>query len=112
MKRAAKLPPLPIELNPRGSPPLWYQVAVGLRVAIARGRLGPGARVPSTRTLARQLGVSRTTVMTAYDDLAARGLLQGRTGNGSYVVPAAPRRRSAAWFEDPSGTRLRLTPLP
>src|SRR5262245_47471892 len=113
MKRAARLPPLPIALDPAAAAPLWDQISVGLRTAIAHGRVAPGARLPSTRTLAAQLRVSRTTVMTAYDDLVARGLVLGRTGNGSYIGPVAvARRRPHAWFIDPSGNPLGLTPLP
>ena len=113
MKRAAKLPPIALELDRDRGTPLWSQVSVGLRIAIARGRLRPGARLPSTRTLARQLRVSRNTVATAYDDLISRGLLHGRTGNGSYVAPATPvRSRAGKWFQDPSGNPLTLVPLP
>ena len=93
--------------------PLWSQVSIGLRVAIANGVLRPGARLPSTRVLARQLNVSRTTVMAAYDDLASRGLLTGCTGAGSFVAYAA--RASAPLlvrFQDDSGNLLGLGSLP
>jgi GntR family transcriptional regulator/MocR family aminotransferase len=112
MKRAATLEVPPISLDPAAAAPLWRQLAIGLRVAIANGRLGPGARLPSTRTLARRLAVSRTTVMAAYDDLAASDLLRGRTGAGSYVSGAArvvvPRQIS---FRDDSGNVLMLASL-
>ena len=112
MKRAARLNALSLSLDAAATPPLWWQLSVGLRVAIANGRLGPGARLPSTRELARRLKVSRNTVMAAYDDLMARGLLDGRTGAGSFVSDAA---RAVAplrfWFQDASGNRLALGPL-
>jgi DNA-binding GntR family transcriptional regulator len=116
MKRAARLSPLLLSLHPtatRVTGSLWSQVSIGLRVAIANGVLRPGARLPSTRVLARQLNVSRTTVMAAYDDLAARGLLTGRTGAGSFVAEAA--RASAPLtvrFHDDSGNLLSLGSLP
>ena len=112
MKRAATLNALPLSLDPAVTEPLWSQLSVGLRVAIANGRLGPGARLPSTRALARRLNVSRNTVMAAYDDLMARGLLHGRIGAGSFVSETA---RAVAplrmWFEDVSGNLLALGPL-
>src|SRR5881296_3753859 len=91
MKRAAKLNAIPLALDSAAPTPLWRQLAVGLRLAIANGRLGPGARLPSTRALARRLDMSRNTVMAAYEDLAARGLLVGHTGAGSFVASTAAR---------------------
>ena len=49
-----------------------------------------GTRLPSTRSLARTLGVSRNTVLTAYEELSARGLVRGRRGAGIYVRVPAP----------------------
>ena len=112
MKRTANLNPLPLVLDSAASTPLWRQLSIGLRVAIANGRLGPGARLPSTRALARRLEVSRNTVMAAYDDVAARGLLVGYTGAGSFVA-STTRTIAAAriWFQDDSGNLLTLGPL-
>jgi DNA-binding GntR family transcriptional regulator len=66
--------------------PLSLQVARQLHVAIEAGRLRAGTRLPSTRTLARMLGVSRNTVLAAYDELTARGLVRSRRGAGTYVT--------------------------
>ncbi|SDE28514.1 PLP-dependent aminotransferase family protein [Nocardioides lianchengensis] len=65
--------------------------------AVRSGRLVPGDRLPPTRSLARDLGVSRTTVATAYERLVAEGFLEARVGDGTYVAAAAagPRRRPA-----------------
>jgi DNA-binding GntR family transcriptional regulator len=65
--------------------PLSLQLVRQLRVAIESGRMKRGARLPSSRSLARTLGVSRNTVLTAYDELAARGLVRSRRGSGIYV---------------------------
>jgi len=112
MKRAARLGPLPLSLDSAAPTPLWRQLSIGLRVAIANGRLGPGARLPSTRALARRLEVSRNTVMAAYEDLAARGLLVGRTGAGSFVGQTARAiARARICFRDDSGNLLTLGPL-
>src|SRR4029453_7930914 len=66
------------------------QVYEGLRQAILDGRLRPGQRVPSTRGLAAELGVSRLPVLSAYDQLLHEGYLDGRTGSGTFVSAALP----------------------
>ena len=62
--------------------------------AVRSGRLEPGERLPPTRTLAADLGVSRTTVATAYDRLVAEGFLTARVGAGTFVADAARPVRS------------------
>jgi GntR family transcriptional regulator/MocR family aminotransferase len=57
-----------------------------LRQSIRDGRLRPGEKLPSTRALARQLGISRTTVLDAYHQLALDGLISARTGSGTRVT--------------------------
>jgi GntR family transcriptional regulator / MocR family aminotransferase len=79
-----------------------------LRDAIRSGRLRPGARLPSTRALAADLGVSRSVVVQAYDQLAAEGYLATRQGAAAQVrgLPAAPRpgrARRANGVGDPAG---------
>jgi GntR family transcriptional regulator / MocR family aminotransferase len=80
-----------VKLSANG--PLGQQVYQSLRQAILSGAAGPGARLPSTRALARDLGVSRNTVLLAYDQLLAEGYLAGRRGSGSYVASALPGPR-------------------
>src|SRR5215468_4900338 len=72
--------------------PLYRRIADDLRRAIATGKLPRGARLPASRALARQLGVSRNTVLAAYETLAADGLLAGRHGSGT-IVRSAPMAR-------------------
>src|SRR5689334_21692897 len=81
-----------------GDGPLFRQVYRALRSGIVNGRLPAGTRLPATRALATELGVSRTTVLLAYEQLAAEGYLDGRRGSGSYVqaAAAASARRGAA----------------
>lgn len=69
----------------RGSEPLFHQVYQGMRHAILGGTLGAGDRLPSTRDLAEQLGISRTVVVLAYEHLLAEGFITGRGGSGTYV---------------------------
>jgi GntR family transcriptional regulator / MocR family aminotransferase len=65
--------------------PLSLQIAHQLQDAIEGGRIARGTRLPSSRTLARTLGVSRNTVIAAYDELSARGLVRSRRGAGIYA---------------------------
>ena len=69
--------------------PLTSQIAGQLRDALADGRLATGERLPSTRTLADLLGVSRTVVTGAYAQLYAEGWVEGRHGSGTYVADGA-----------------------
>lgn len=88
---------LAIPLSREGEP-LNRQVYAGLRQAVLSGALKAGDRLPSTRDLAEQLGVSRTVVLVAYDQLLAEGYVTGRGGSGTYVaegaVGIAPRRQT------------------
>jgi GntR family transcriptional regulator/MocR family aminotransferase len=71
--------------------PMRAQIEDQLREAIRRGALRPGARVPSTRDLARQLGVSRGVVVNAYSQLGAEGYIVLRQGSRPQVSDAAAR---------------------
>lgn len=81
----ASMETLDIRLDTSGSVPLYRQLEEWLAGAIGDGRLLPGDRLPSERALADHLGVSRTTTVTAYRELEARGLVRGSTGRGTYV---------------------------
>ena len=74
-----------IKLPDRNSGQLASQLHRQLRAAIASGRLTPGVQLPPTRKLASQLGVSRNTVIAAYDLLLSEGYVGGKTGSGIYV---------------------------
>jgi GntR family transcriptional regulator/MocR family aminotransferase len=67
-----------------------------LREAVQDGRLAPGTRLPSSRTLAADLGIARNTVAEAYGQLVAEGWLTARQGSGTRVADAAARAPSAA----------------
>jgi GntR family transcriptional regulator/MocR family aminotransferase len=66
------------------------QIYDGLRRAILDGVLRPGQRIPSTRTLAAELAVSRLPVLTAYEQLLHECYLEGRAGSGTFVSAALP----------------------
>jgi len=72
------------------SGPAYRSLAERLRLLIADGRIMPGARLPSERELTDALGVSRTTVASAYRELRDRGYLTSKRGSGS--VTSLPSR--------------------
>lgn len=77
--------PLAIPLA-KGGGTLFRQVYLGLRGAILAGTFHSGEKLPSTREVAEELGVSRTVVLLAYDRLLAEGFAEGRRGSGTYVA--------------------------
>ncbi|WP_326544799.1 PLP-dependent aminotransferase family protein [Mycolicibacterium sp. ND9-15] len=79
-------PELLLELDRSATDPLHRQLADGLRGAIRAGLLAPGTRLPSSRVLAADLGVSRRLVVDAYGQLVAEGFLLGRRGSGTIVA--------------------------
>ncbi len=81
---------LPLALKSNGEGSLQDAISDALRSAIQEGRLRPGARVPSSRDLARQLRVARGTVVLAYERLAREGYLRGARGGGTVVVESLP----------------------
>ena len=90
--------PLLIALDRRTRVPLQRQVYASIRQAILDGRLPPGTRLPASRTLAADLGISRTTVVLAYESLLAEGYITGRGSAGSFVAsvrPDEPKTRQA-----------------
>lgn len=75
--------------------PLYAQIYDGYRKAILEGRLRAGQRIPSTRALARELGISRLPVLTAFEQLLHEGYLEGRTGSGTFVASSIQDMRDA-----------------
>ena len=87
----ALLPALKVE--PEAGAPITVQLAGSLRNLILSGNLQPGERLPSTRTLARDVGVSRTTVVNVYEQLSTEGIIESRVGAGAFVKEALELRR-------------------
>lgn len=91
---------LPIPLLPDIAEPLHRQIYAALRTAILNGTLRAGDALPSTRELALELGVSRTTTNTAYEQLLAEGYAVSRHGARTVVaegiaIPSAARTEVA-----------------
>ena len=85
-----------IPLDRASATPLFRQLYARLKDAILQGALAPGARLPATRELARQLGVSRQTVLAAYEQLTAEGYLRGGVGQGTFVDANLPASTATA----------------
>jgi GntR family transcriptional regulator / MocR family aminotransferase len=83
-------PELLVELDRAGPEPLHRQLCDGLRTAIRTGRLAPHTRMPSTRVLSADLGVSRRLVVDAYSQLVAEGFLLSRHGSSTRVATVDP----------------------
>lgn len=77
-----------VELDGQG--PRYAQLIRALKTAILDGRLRAAERVPASRVLALDLGISRNTVLAAYAQLQEEGFLIGRVGSGSYVAELVP----------------------
>ncbi|MBX9609537.1 MAG: winged helix-turn-helix domain-containing protein, partial [Gammaproteobacteria bacterium] len=69
---------------------LHRQIYAKLRAAILAGRIAPGAQIPATRELARELGVGRNTVMHAVEQLVTEGYLHATRGAGTFVARMLP----------------------
>jgi GntR family transcriptional regulator/MocR family aminotransferase len=89
-KYSSALPNGLIALDGDSQTPLYRQLYDGLRRAILTGQLAPGTRLQSSREMAGELGVSRNTVVNAYEQLLAEGYLDGQVGSGTYVSRALP----------------------
>jgi len=87
--------------------PLHRQIYDGYRTAIVDGSLRPGQRIPSTRMLASEIGVSRLPVLNAYAQLLAEGYFESRVGAGTVVSGSLPDQFTSS---APTGARLAATP--
>jgi GntR family transcriptional regulator/MocR family aminotransferase len=76
-----------LRLDAQLADPLYRQIYLRIKDAIAQGSLLAGSRLPSVRGLASDLGVARATVESAYGQLIAEGFLQSRGQAGTYVSP-------------------------
>ena len=112
-----------IRIDSRGPATLRDQVYAAIRCAILDGVLAPGTRLPSSRALADDLRVSRTTTILAYEQLLAEGYLSAHHGSGTFVArelpddlprQASPRRASRQTHPQLSrrGTALVSIPSP
>jgi len=76
--------------SPALDTPLYQQLYTHMRTAILSGELKGGMKLPSTRALADELGVSRNTILNAYEQLLAEGYLESVEGSGTFVARVLP----------------------
>lgn len=95
-------------LDPEDPHPLVRQIYGALAKRIASGLIRPHARLPATRNLAKDLGVSRSTVVQAYEQLAAEGFAESRPGSGFFACDVGdveahchPPQRETARVQQP-----------
>ena len=103
---------VPLVLDRRRALPLHAQLVQQVKARIADRRLAPGVRLPSTRDAALLLGVSRTTVTTAYEQLLSEGYLESRRGAGTFVpasLPAVALVKTAAIASATTTPQVRLS---
>lgn len=89
-----------LDLRRGGETPLSQQIVTHLRNLVLSGTLAPGAQMPASRTLAHELGISRSVVVRAYEQLSGEGYLDTAPGAATTVaegiVPAAPSAAPSA----------------
>jgi len=76
-----------IPIDPNITKPLYLQIVDHVTRLAKNGQLKPGQQLPPSRTLADQISVHRSTVINAYEELKARGVIETRQGSGSYIAP-------------------------
>src|SRR5215510_9591792 len=89
MPKKSTSPEILLRIDLEGGGPIHVQVERALREAIRSGRLRLGMPLPSTRVLARDLGVSRGVIVEAYEQLIAEGYLASRAGSKTFVAAGA-----------------------
>jgi GntR family transcriptional regulator / MocR family aminotransferase len=93
----------PVALDPGDRVPLFVQIERAITGDVRRGRLRPGDLLPGTRTLADTLGVHRSTVVAAYQELIAQGWVAARSGGGTVVAASPPEPRPRRFAAGPAG---------
>ena len=88
-------------LDRKSRAPLYRQLYEGFRDAILERRLRAGQRIPSTRSLAAELRISRLPLLNAYEQLVAEGYFHSRTGSGTFVANMPSRSRPPARHSTP-----------
>ena len=78
-------------IDPTADEPLYAQLAAQVRAAAGRGELADGERLPAARDLAASLDINLHTVLRAYQDLRAEGIVELRRGRGAVVTAGAVR---------------------
>lgn len=92
------------------SQPIYRQIYDSIRRNILEGRAAPGTRLPASRQMAESLGVSRMTVINAYDQLLAEGYLEGKRGSGTFVASKLPEEFLRVPKAPSTGSKIKPSP--
>ena len=112
MRETKQLVPFIILENKNHGLPLYRQIYETIRRRILSGEFSARMRLPASRVLARQLGVSRITVVNAYEQLFAEGYLEGKTGAGTFVAAQLPEDLLHIEKRKITATQQSKNPLP
>ncbi|HEX8255460.1 MAG TPA: PLP-dependent aminotransferase family protein [Thermoanaerobaculia bacterium] len=109
VKRARGYTLAALTLDPASRTPLHRQLYEAIRGAILTKQLHAGSRLPSTRSLAADLQISRNTVLLAFEQLLGEGYVESRTGSGTFVANTVPDEvlRTGARKTAPAASRVR-----
>jgi len=118
MRKPKQLVPFIMLDDKNHGSPLYRQIYEAIRRAILSGEFSVRMRLPASRVLAQQLGVSRITVVNAYEQLFAEGYLEGKIGDGTFVAAQLPddllhieKRKITAANKSENHLPLRLSPF-
>ncbi len=103
--------PLDITLQRESETPIYRQLIDQIQSQIAGGVLTAGTRLPASRALARQLGISRISVVNAYNELRSAGYLNAHAGRGSFVARVDQATELASTPSSPQASRQRAASI-
>src|SRR5271156_2339974 len=101
-----------IAVDRKAAKPLHKQIYDGFLSVIVDGNMRPGQRVPSSRTLAIELGISRIPVLNAYAQLLAEGYFESRKGSGTFISDALPESLTVCKDRTPKLKQANSGPRP
>jgi GntR family transcriptional regulator/MocR family aminotransferase len=101
-----------IAVDRKAAKPLHKQIYDGFLSVIVGGNMRPGQRVPSSRTLSIELGISRIPVLNAYAQLLAEGYFESRKGAGTFVSESLPESLTICEDQTPQPTQAGSGPRP
>jgi GntR family transcriptional regulator / MocR family aminotransferase len=104
-RQVEELPLVGIELNFKSVEPLSKQLYHKIKGGILGGRFKGGQKLPGTRTFSSALGISRNTVLSAFEQLMIEGYIKGKTGSGTYVAEDLPDKSIILHKVEPENLR-------
>ncbi|MBR1225163.1 PLP-dependent aminotransferase family protein [Bradyrhizobium sp. AUGA SZCCT0176] len=100
-----------LDIDPNTGVSLQAQLIEQIKASIMSGRFRPGERLPGTRALSEQIGISRNTVLLSYESLVAQGYVETREGAGTYVSQVSPEQHQFVGEAKVSGSAKRSVAL-